>query len=782
MNNKRWLRWLIIALFFWGGVKPDDLLAGKRVMAPISMLSSGNVSISHLPGFYEKTILLTITHPTNVRVYYTLDGNTPSDTAGFYSTPLGLNNVTAVSLRIKRDGKMSDTVFVGTYVVGFTTTLPVTTLILPPSDLFDPAEGIYWGSLTSSGDKVGNCWKDIEKPAFFEYFNNGRKQEVAQFCGLKIFGGMTRQNPEKSMRVIARKEEYGKGKFKAAFFNTKNIRSFNSVVLRVSGNEFNGTRFLDMMCSSIAKDLGIDYLAYQPSVLFVNGQYWGIHNIREKINEDYLESNHDVKQADLLTGTGNPKMGSGDGYKELLQFLETTDPNTPHYIDSVEKRMSIKNYFNYVIFQIHINNKDSRGNIRYWRSPEKDNKFRWIFYDADLSFGSLPFSFLAKRLSPVETDWFNPPWATIILRKLTENKTLRHRFINQYCYLMSTYLSKDSIQNRIQFFRSWLLPEIPRHLVRKDFRRSISSWEGRINKLMTFAEGRAVSAMQDLGNQFGLTSMYNLTIQADAQHGADIAIEENIIPGYPYSGLFYRGAPLSVYVSYVHPRYQFEGWSNGKKERALLFENPTDSIQAIQAMLTERPISALKGNLEIKAVGLSKKKGAWICIQQTSSSTNNRVCWLKNPQRRTDVKLVLPSGNSPFIITSDTLKWRKSFPEFSGVLIEQEIPLKGESVCLYLTDQKENIADSFVYSVAGSLPDSGYIIVGRSESTYSIIENSPEVFYKFVKSSNWFSKDNVMLMVIVSVGLLLLVAGWFIVRRKRKYKVVIDDSAETQDG
>ena len=768
---------LLFLVLFVG--KPGYLLAGKRVMAPLSMLSGRNVSISHQPGFYEKSLSLTITHPSHIRVYYTLDGNTPSDTAGLYSTALNLNNVTAVSLRIKTDGKMSDTVFVGTYIVGFSTTLPVTTLILPPSDLFDPTEGIYWGHLSSSGDEIGNCWKDIEKPAFFEYFNNGRKQEVAQFCGLKIFGGMTRQNPEKSLRVIARKEEYGKGKFKAAFFKTKDVRSFNSVVLRVSGNEFRGTRFLDMMCSSVAKDLGIDYLAYQPSVLFVNGQYWGIHNIREKINEDYLESNHDVKQADLLTGTGNPKMGSGDGYKELLQFLERTDPNIPHYIDSVEKRMSIKNYFNYVIFQIHINNKDSRGNIRYWRSPEKDNKFRWIFYDADLSFGALPFSFLAKRLSPVETDWFNPPWATIILRKLTENKTLRHRFINQYCYLMSTHLSKDSLQNRIQFFRSWLLPEIPRHLVRKDFRSSIGSWEGRINKLMSFADGRAVSAMQDLGNQFGLTSMYNLRIQADAQRGADISIEENTIPGFPYSGLFFRGVPLSVSVSYIHPRYQFDGWSNGRKDRTLVFENPTDSIQSIQALLSERPVSALRGKLKISAVGLSQKKNAWIYVEQTAASTNDRVCWLKNPLSRTDEKIMLPGKHREVIITSDTLIWRKKFPQFNGALIQRKILFNRESVCLYLTDEKEHIADSFVYSIVGSLPDTGFIIVGRNESAYTIVGNTPEAFYEFVKTSDNIGKDNAITLVIVSVGLLLLVAGWIVLQRNRKKKAVIDAPVET---
>jgi hypothetical protein len=755
------------------------LMAQKVVMAPLSSISNNGITISHEPGFYEKEITLSLTARAQDRLYYTLDGNTPTDTTLLYASPILLSRVTAVSVRLKRNGRMTDTVYVGTYVVAFSTTLPVTTLILPPADLTDPERGIYWGHLTSSGDQVGNCWKDIEKPAFFEFFNDARKQEVGQFCGLKIFGGMTRQNPEKSMRVIARKQEYGKGKFKASFFKVKDIRSFNSAVLRVSGNEFNGTRFLDMMCSSIAKDLDLDYLAYQPSVLFVNGEYWGIHNIREKINEDYLESNHDVKQADLLTGTGNPKMGSGDGYKELLQFLETTDPNSAHYIDSVEKRMSIRNYFNYVILQIHINNKDSRGNIRYWRSPEKDNKFRWIFYDADLSFGTLPFSFLAKRLSPVETDWFNPPWATIILRKLTENKTLRQQFINQSCYLMSTHLSKDSIQNRIRYFRNWLLPEIPRHLVRKDFNTSMGSWEGRINKLLKFAESRSVSGMQDLANQFGLTSMYNLKIQADEQRGADIKIEGNTIPGYPYSGLFFRGIPLPVSVSYVHPRYVFDEWENGKKEPSFILDNPTDSIVNLRARLKERKPSGRAGELRIMATGLSRKKKMWVYIRHQPAAGANAICWLKNPLSRSDEKMELPSGNKDVVITADTMKWRKKFPQFSGALIQREIPFNHESVCLYLTDEKENIADSFVYSVAGSLPDSGYMIVGHTRSSYSVIGNTPEAFYEFVKTSDSFWKDNAITLVIVSVGLLLLVAGWIVLQRNRKKKAVIDAPVET---
>ena len=451
---------------------------------PISKIEQKGIRVSNQPGFYNQPLQLSVQSPKEISLYYSLNGSFPSSSSNSFTNPIKIDTVQSILIGMYRNGKATDTFYCGTYFVGFKSVLPITCLTISEKDLFDPVQGIYVGGMNDDGTVFGNCWKDIEKIAFIEYYDQ-EKIAFSQGCALKIFGGMTRHNPEKSLRVIAKKK-YGDALFKYKVFPTKNVSSFNSLVLRTSGNDYMGTRFLDIMVSSLAKDLNIDYLAYQPSVLFVNGQYWGIHNIREKTSLDYLKTNHraDKDSTDIILGNLSAESGTNKNYKALLSYLSRANPSSADFVDSVEKQMDIDNFLRYSILQIHIVNTDYRGNIRFWRSDNLDKKFRWIYYDGDLSFGSSNFNFLKDRLSPVETQWYNPTWSTFLLRSLLANTSIRNRFITQYCIYLSTVLSKKNITERILYFKGLIEPEINRHLNRRQFRQSKHSWESNVNQLL----------------------------------------------------------------------------------------------------------------------------------------------------------------------------------------------------------------------------------------------------------------------------------------------------------
>ncbi|MFM7671958.1 MAG: CotH kinase family protein [Bacteroidota bacterium] len=686
MNRLPFYIWTLLVL-------ATPTLSYAYVGMPLAKLKEKGVILSALPGFHNQSVNLSYTAPGGIQLMISLDGNIPTESQSF-SRPITLSQTTPVTIALAENGKRNDTLYCGTYLIGFSSVLPVTTLILPPAGLFDPASGIYVGGLRPPLQRWGNCWGSTERQAFFELYDKGGKA-LSQGVGLRIFGGMTRQNAEKSLRVIAR-EKYGKGKFKYRVFPTKQADEFNSLVLRTSGNDWMRTRFQDMMISSLAKDLNVDYMAYQPSVLFVNGEYWGIHNIREKINVSFLESNHeaDPKQTNLIQGVSAGAVhGSISGYKELFQFLSAHSPYEPGFVDSVEKRMDVDNYFKYLSLQIHIHNVDSRGNVRYWQAKNLDNRFRWIYYDGDLGFGGVRGDYLKERLSPVATAWHNPPPTTFLLRNLTANEIFRDRFITQYCTLLSTWLHADTIASRVNYFKSWLEPEIERHLQRKDFTQTKSNWLSHVKQLINYAAIRMPLAYEHLKSNFNLGDKFQLTLTSPLPVDKMRYVIERIpLPSLPYKGVFFKDARVNVHIDYLHPRYRFVSWENGSTDPNRLIYKPADSMVNLNVRLEETPASSLRGAIWINSIGHGKKDQPTF-IEINGWNKRMDSVWLIDSRKICTIPFI---GTSlPIVLVEDSIAFRKQFPGKQVSLLQfDKLPIKQMGQTLYLTEPSGAWIDS----------------------------------------------------------------------------------------
>lgn len=146
-------------------------------------------------------------------------------------------------------------------------------------------------------------------------------------CGIKIFGGWSRANPQKSLSVFFRKE-YGDPVLKGVqLFEAKPIDEFKSFVLRNSGNDHFNSKFRDGMMTSLTTGLNTDFAAFQPVAMYLNGEYWRIINLREKLNEDFLESNFDVpaNEIDLLEYDAVVNEGSNEHYLKMLDLIKNND-------------------------------------------------------------------------------------------------------------------------------------------------------------------------------------------------------------------------------------------------------------------------------------------------------------------------------------------------------------------------------------------------------------------------------------------------------------------------
>ncbi len=752
-------------------------LKAQTIVQSLSQISSSGVILSHLPGYHKQNISITASHPVGVNLRYTLNGNYPDLQSPIFPDQLTADTVMALSVRKEINGQLNDTVFTGLYLVKFNSTLPVASLILPGAYFFDPSTGIYTGGLINGIETYGKCWSNVEKPVYFEYYPDETNALLSQHCGVGIFGGMTRGYPEKSLRLTARKK-YGKGKFKGELFSTKPIQSFNSLILRMSGNDYMSTRFQDIMISSLAKDLDIDHMAYQPSVLFLNGTYWGIYNLREKIDRDYFKHNHGCEKDSLqmIEGNTSAKYGSSKEYKNLISYLINTSPNNTAFVNRVDECMDIKNFFNYQILQIHIFNVDYRGNIRFWRCPPNNNKFKWIYYDGDLGFNRSKINFLQKRLSETETDWYNPTWSTLILRKLVQNKTLKNQFINQYCYLLSTTLSRDTITSRINFFQNWIRPEISRHLTRRNFRQSIKTWESKVQNLREFAKERELSSFENLKSVFLLKSSYKLQIDANIpQTDFGLKINENLVPKLPYQGQYFGEVPLSISVEAFNPLYRFKRWSDGYSQPERTIIQDSDQTLNITALFEKQVVSSFAKSIQIQTIHAgSTSSNHWIEIhrkQVDAKDFEGKIWDIKN-KRQYSIRI---ASDKSIVIAKDTAIWRSTYPGFLGQLIQMpNLECSGISLEFCLVENKGAIVDYFIFNAPQhSVEMPAFYLIREGGSVISTIK-PPDFTKKVDNNSLTFWRKNTLLITLLfsAICLLLFFFIRFLYRTMKRKKYV----------
>ena len=225
------------------------------------------------------------------------------------------------------------------------------------------------------------------------------------------------------------------------------------------------TNMRDAAITSLMEGSHIDYQSFKTVSSYINKEYWGLYNLREKVSENMLASKHDVNANDITMLEFNAEVVDGDNteYVELRQFVQQNDLSDDENYNYVINQIDIDNFMEYNIAQIYMDNRDYPGNnIKYWKVP--GSKWRWVLYDTDFGFAGQWwsdwdqnyahfFDTLDFVLSGNQTTWANPPWATLFMRKLVENIEFRNKFINRYADEMNTrYLATNVTTHFINIY------------------------------------------------------------------------------------------------------------------------------------------------------------------------------------------------------------------------------------------------------------------------------------------------------------------------------------------
>lgn len=537
--------WAIYSTSTPGQLNPETAISQDNVGVPIFSK----------PGHISKSGLTLTISAANGKdsIYYTSDGSEPTVLSGLVKGSIDIRSTKVIRARIIKAGITLGKVITNSYIVYDNKKLPIISLTMNPTDLWDFNTGIYvkGPNAEAANPNFGaNFWQDWEKSCHFELMEDSGAKVIDVDAGVKIYGNWSRANAQKSMALYCRKS-YGTEFMKYKIFKERPFDEFKNLVLRNSGNDWNQSMFRDGLMTGLTRELGIDHMAYRPSTVFLNGEYWGILNIREKINENYLAANHDVDpdKVVLLENNADPIIGTSDDYKSLYSFIEQNSMSNQANYDRVATEIDIENFITYFASQIYFRNHDWPGNnIKYWKTTEPGSRWRWLLFDTDFGMGiwnsSPADNSLAAATATDGPGWPNPPWSTLILRKLLENAGFRNQFVNKFADLLNSTFSAERVNNSIDIKSAAISGEIGYHLSRWAGGNA-NGWSSGVQQMKYFASERPVNVFNHIRQKFSFSNPLLVVVRTDSLKGY-VQLNSLKLADYPWTGSYFKEVPITL--------------------------------------------------------------------------------------------------------------------------------------------------------------------------------------------------------------------------------------------
>ncbi len=533
-----------------GTANTAPLLGSAYCDAPAVSLNS---------GVYHGTQSVSMEVPAGTYVTYTLDCTVPTESSTRYRAGEQLtfreNGVLRARAFSENGTLYKSPVVSNTYViVGDTqtidahdSTLPVCFLVTDPENLFNVDYGIYVVGSHYQGKTAATEWttpandrklganynqrgREWERPAHWTYTSVGGKDVLFESdLMIRIFGAFSRYQKQRNFALIARKG-YGGSTLDYPFFSNRPFESYESLVLRCSAKDAVATKLRDIMILGLIDDAGLDTCtqAYVQTALYLNGQYWGCYNLREKVSRAFLAQHYSVTNKDsidVLKGngvyvSGNPK--AVDDYKALISYCESKNCDLSNYGDYeyVCSQIDVENYALYCAVEVLVGNNDS-GNIKWWRSSEKDNKWRWILYDFDDAMArndDKDDSVTNGYRRDFFTKYFHPAghgagkgFSTVLSRSLLKNNDFVEIFLKYCAKLTNDVYSPEKIVNKVDELSGNIASEINWDFPRWSL--TVKNWNAHLNNVRGYANHYQEYYFKYLKNYINKNTNYKLTDQ-----------------------------------------------------------------------------------------------------------------------------------------------------------------------------------------------------------------------------------------------------------------------------
>lgn len=547
--------------------------------SPAPLLTDAPLA-SVVGGFFSQPFTLGFSTATpSGQIRLTFDGSLPDETDSLFTQPLDVQQTSVVRARAFAPGYAPGRTTTNTYFFNTHHTFPIVSLVFEPADFYDSLSGIYINPLTLA---------EAERPVHAEWFEPDGTRGFGLDLAAELSGTGSLTLPQKSLLLKA-KSGFGANEIEYAVFPDLPYDRYRRLILRNSGQDWCVTQFRDAAVGSLARDaadlapvLDRTHLIFQglrPAVVYFNGEYRGIHNVREQLGADFLERHFDLNEdeVDLIDFAGEALTGDSVAWFEFWNWLNGNHFQNDLLFHELAAKTDLANFTDYCIFQIAADNVDwPTKNWRRFRPRTPDGRWVWLPFDFDLSFGLLTLpdqqwntgfagqNAFARAVDSTSAVWPNPDWSTLPLRRALENAGYRVFFLNRTADLLNTVFRPERVLERLDFFENRYQPEIEQHYAYW-FQSPgwLSYWQDNVQKMKDFAVYRAgfcfTHAVETFDDTDGLAEI-SLAVDPPGSGSLRFSTLRFDAAHLPWTGTYFQNIPIPVRAE-AAPGWHFAGWS-----------------------------------------------------------------------------------------------------------------------------------------------------------------------------------------------------------------------------
>jgi len=576
------------------------------------------VSSSLAAGAYDQPVSVELRHADSAaEIRYTLNGDEPGKNSMLYQGAVNIVETTVLKAKAFREDYLSGETLTASYIIEFPTTIPMVSISGPPDDWFSADKGIYALCEHAHAERPhyrANFWQAWEREVEFEWFEPDGQRTHQQTAGAKIHGGWSRASDQKSVALIAR-SRYGDNRFDGRFFDPDEEISVKQLLLRNAGNDWSLAMLRDPVGQSLMGDIGLDTQPYRPVHVFLNGEYYGIHNLRQRANEHFLSAKTGIPddQIDLVASNFDALSGDHAGALAFIRWIALQDASDPAFEEELERRMDVDNFLDYIIGETCIDNFDwPNNNVRFWKERQPEARWRWMPFDLDGAFNPLDWKVKVNTIRRIIN--FKVHSAAKVFVAVTENESLLKRFLLRFQHRLNNTFSTHNMLSRIETMASALRPEMPRHIERwmgsmvgeMSFPNSIEEWEERLDVMRRFARERPSAILGFVVSEFDLEDPVSIRLNLPPVDSGKILIDglPLVRPQEdPWEGHFFQEFDITVSAQ-AKPGFAFRGWAELNTTSTEITVHPADvrSLTPIFEQVGEPAPVGTEGRIHISEI------------------------------------------------------------------------------------------------------------------------------------------------------------------------------------
>ncbi len=574
----------------WGFASPSPY--GNTVGEVFAVQAQSNAVNVPPSGFYSSAI--TVSFPAGTRCEQ--GGAEPTANSPMVEQALTINATAVLRCRTYAVGSYPSEEIIRTYVFESQPSIAALFVTTDPLSMFSPDTGLYMtgnGASMMDPKKGANFWSNRELPVYVELFEPGSPKTPAfgVMGDYKISGQYSRAKEKKSFSVTLR-EEYGDKRLKYPLFpDYPELKKFKAFSLRNFGNNSGDDYVRDRIGTSMTEGLGVDYQRGRYVVVYYNGKYYGVHDLRERNNEYYYETKYglDASDIDLIDAQNEAGAGSATDYKAMIDWLQSNELTNDANYQKIADQIDVDNYMNYMQAEMFVNNGDwPHNNMKKWRVASQKSKWKWFLYDVDFGFGAgyntqngNVFSYVTNPNGTNGMGMGMMPGMgggqqsggsisehTILMIRLLGNEGFKKAFINRFCVLLSMNFSADRLVKRIDELQSQVQAEVARDAEFWNY--DAASMSSNLEKIKSFAQTRQQTIMSEMQQYFSLGETAAVTLSA--QGSGKVLVHNLPLDQSSMSVNFFRDVPVTVTAT-PNAGAVFGGWSDGAQEATRTF-NP----------------------------------------------------------------------------------------------------------------------------------------------------------------------------------------------------------------